>query len=73
MAAVLQVFGKLLVSIAPEAAAVATGPEWLAVWKAQGSSAVTFTRKGKWIKKRPAAQGTRIKGSRAYNMCDRGL
>ena len=40
---VLRVFSELLVSIAPEAAAV-TGPEWLAVGKAQGtrSGAVTL-------------------------------
>ena len=50
MAAVLQVFGELLVSVAPEAAAAATGSEWLAVGKAQGRCCdFGSPQKGKWI------------------------
>ena len=49
MAAVLQVSGELLVSVAPEAAA-ATGSEWLAVGKAQGRYCdFGSPQKGKWI------------------------
>ena len=67
MAAVLQVFGELLVSVAPEAAAAATGSEWLAVGKAQGRCCdFGSTENG-------LAERRRIKGSRAYDLCDRGL